>query len=540
MSYKNPPIIVDRSTDVWGKAIAGFGQQLAQGIISASEALRKSKEAQAEQTRKDRLALQKLETTVSEKYNDQARDKYIALKKSSGESIANQFKDNIDSLLNGTDDQIGVIDARVQLELNAGLDDATRKEYTKIVDDYKMYQTQAVDGFGKIIASTEEVAGKDTSMLGYAGGWIFKGKDRRERLDNQLAYYAINTDVMVNPDVIEKRKTSRGENGENYLETTTLVPVEQFNDGGSFDKALSKEEISKLTKETVNGKSYYKFDFKRDVNVWDGDFTVDIPSSPDYTQVYNESNIEKDGAINASLTGVVSITEGNKILNQEIIDVNAVRNNSGLEKVLLGQAASINNASDAEIEAYLNFAANKGGLSMSELNSNYPSPRARREYIKNVLIDSSIESKFMDYAERQATQTDVDAIKQNNPNSNIKIGDPVRYKTLKTEEIEVDDTVDASYVVDLEIPVERIDKGVAGGVDMFLNLPKLEETLAKKGFTVKKAETVDGKQTRTITKSVKGADRSVTIYEDMNENEVKALLVFLETGKNPVSKPQLP
>ena len=32
MSYRNPPIIVDRSTDVWGKAIANFGQQVAQGI----------------------------------------------------------------------------------------------------------------------------------------------------------------------------------------------------------------------------------------------------------------------------------------------------------------------------------------------------------------------------------------------------------------------------------------------------------------------------------------------------------------------------
>jgi hypothetical protein len=42
MSYRNPPIIVDRSTDVWGKAIAGFGQQVAQGILSVSEARKKS------------------------------------------------------------------------------------------------------------------------------------------------------------------------------------------------------------------------------------------------------------------------------------------------------------------------------------------------------------------------------------------------------------------------------------------------------------------------------------------------------------------
>ena len=49
MSYRNPPIIVDKSTDVWGKAIAGFGQQIAKGILTASEARRKAEKAQGEQ-----------------------------------------------------------------------------------------------------------------------------------------------------------------------------------------------------------------------------------------------------------------------------------------------------------------------------------------------------------------------------------------------------------------------------------------------------------------------------------------------------------
>jgi len=43
MSYRNPPIIVDRSTDVWGKAIAGFGQQVAKGILTASEGEKQKK-----------------------------------------------------------------------------------------------------------------------------------------------------------------------------------------------------------------------------------------------------------------------------------------------------------------------------------------------------------------------------------------------------------------------------------------------------------------------------------------------------------------
>ena len=60
MSYRNPPIIVDRSTDVWGKAIAGFGQQIAKGILTANEARRKAEQAQAAQARKEAQAQQKL------------------------------------------------------------------------------------------------------------------------------------------------------------------------------------------------------------------------------------------------------------------------------------------------------------------------------------------------------------------------------------------------------------------------------------------------------------------------------------------------
>ena len=48
MSYRNPPIIVDRSTEVWGQAIAGLGQQIAQGITSVGEARRKAEQAQRE------------------------------------------------------------------------------------------------------------------------------------------------------------------------------------------------------------------------------------------------------------------------------------------------------------------------------------------------------------------------------------------------------------------------------------------------------------------------------------------------------------
>lgn len=88
--------------------------------------------------------------------------------------------------------------------------------------------------------------------------------------------------------------------------------------------------------------------------------------------------------------------------------------------------------------------------------------------------------------------------------------------------------VDLSYIKDIEIPVA---KGPSEEDGAFINLDDLEKSIAKFGFRVTKAEEVGGRKARTLTKSVEGADRSVTIYDDMRPEEVKNLMIFLETGK---------
>lgn len=66
-----------------------------------------------------------------------------------------------------------------------------------------------------------------------------------------------------------------------------------------------------------------------------------------------------------------------------------------------------------------------------------------------------------------------------------------------------------------------------------LNLNALEKIVSRPpyNFTVSKdPETVGGEDTRKLTKSVEGADRSVTIFDSATDGEVKAALKFLETG----------
>ena len=65
-----------------------------------------------------------------------------------------------------------------------------------------------------------------------------------------------------------------------------------------------------------------------------------------------------------------------------------------------------------------------------------------------------------------------------------------------------------------------------------LNLNVLEKLVSRPPYNVNvsKVETVGGEGTRKLTKSVEGADRSVTIFDSATDGEVKAALKFLETG----------
>jgi hypothetical protein len=443
MSYRNAPIIVDRSTDVWGKAIANFGQQVAQGILSIGDAKKKAgqiKAAKAAQAAKDAAAMQKLTTATRESYMSNFRDSYIALKKKDG-NLADQFKKQTMIDLNGDGKKMGAIDAQVQLSLNSNLSATERKEYRETVDNAKMYQAQAVDGFGKVISGIDNVKSKSHELLAAPGGWTFKGNNNLERLQNQLAYYAVNVDKMINPDVKESRKMVRGDKGENFLEATTLVPLDQFKEGGVFSGQLTPEQEKGMEKVVEGGKEYYKFSFKRDANEWDGEFIVDIHDLPDYSEVYQEAGIEdKKGTINQKLTGQIEIAEGGYEDKEELIDINAIRKNESLNTIMLGKASAIEQGDDASKQAFLNFALGEGGTNIKEFNKQYPLSEGRVQRIKNLLIDDSISKKFeKKYSSRAATPEDVKRLKAFNPASEVSEGDEILFSNIGSKKAKVKD-----------------------------------------------------------------------------------------------------
>ncbi len=535
MSYRNPPIIIDKSNEIWGTAIAKFGQQLSEGIISAGEAAKLAGEEQAEYARKTKLAMQTLETKTRESYMDTARDNYLAIKKSSDASIANQFKVDVEKMLNGTGTpgeegyKIGAIDAKVQLSLNTDLDDETKKYYNSVIEDSKMFQETAVDGFGKVISSVTDLKGRDSNTLGKPGGYTYKGGSRKEKLENQLAFYAVDPDAMINPDVIETRKTSRGENNENFLETTTLVPADHFKEGevfGDIYNSFSDKEKEGVEKVIENGKEYYKFSWKKDVNEWDGQFTTDLIDTPDFSKLYEEAGIEdKEGTISANLTTTSTLKNGDNLDTYELIDISRVKNNASLNQIMMGPAAGVESATLQEKEAYLQEVLDKGGMTVKEFNKTYKTPRERAEYLKNALVDYSVKSKFNGYTFRQATQEDVDRFRAVDPNSTISVGTEIASKKTgsKYQKPEVVEPEEENKPTEGEIRRSRAAK----------DAPTVYSDMFEKPSSFFKNKTINGNKISKVT--LTGVD------DLMPDNKTKSkgmLKLGYETGKSTSNKGQ--
>jgi hypothetical protein len=215
--------------------------------------------------------------------------------------------------------------------------------------------------------------------------------------------------------------------------------MEQFNEGGTFSNIVSKDKQKELEKVTKNGKDYYKFSYKRDVREWDGELVTDIPALPDYSKVYQEVNIEDDkGSIATNLISEIQKTEDGYNVEEQILDIGTIRKN--LETVMSGQASRIMAGSDQELQAFLNFGIEKGGMTIKEFNKTYPNRDDRLNYIQNSLIDDSINKKFsIEFgSDRKATPDDVKRIKAYNPSSTVKVGDDIRFKRIKQDIIEPD------------------------------------------------------------------------------------------------------
>ena len=166
-AYENPAIIRDTSGQIYGQAIASFGQSIAKGIsIYGQKAQEANKKAQEKIERQQRIAYD-----IEDKAYAQANKNYAELA-SKDPSLVDQFKKQTELLLRGNGENIGAIKAQTLLATQNDLTKEERQNYRDIVNRAQTFQISAVEGGGKILADLEDQQGILAQDIASTHAWV--------------------------------------------------------------------------------------------------------------------------------------------------------------------------------------------------------------------------------------------------------------------------------------------------------------------------------------------------------------------------------
>ena len=346
MSYRNPQVIIDRSGEIWGQAIAGFGRDISRGIDNYAAAKEKNQEI----ARKQKEAKQLAANGVSQKFFEGIEQTSSMIKDA---SIQDQFKDTAKMManvgeevtVNGKSFKIGAIEAQTELKMNPNLDKDTRDAYSQIVTDFKGYQTGMVSSAGNIISGLDGLANSTTGMIGKTMDYQGQGF---ENTKSQVASYSILGKQMEG--VTSKKVLGRvkGEDGKyrNMLTINSSIDTKSK----TFKELEAAGLINRDDLTFKEGSDVGSFSWERDLATWgeEGDLIVDIAPEGDTTESLRIAGFTDDKG-NATGLGfnenVVYSSRGVKggveRTAEEHFDPDALRDNPAYDAELKGSAAGI-------------------------------------------------------------------------------------------------------------------------------------------------------------------------------------------------------
>jgi len=346
MSYRNPRVIVDRSGEIWGQAIAGFGKDIARGIDAYSAIKQKNQELERKQTETKQL----MANGVSQKFSENIEKISSNIKDS---SISKQFKDTARMMadtgesvnINGKSVTIGAIEAQTELKVNPNLDKETRNAYSKIVTDFKSYQSTMVSSAGNIISGLEGLSKSSTGMIGKMFDYQGEGI---ENTKSQIAAYSLLNKKMKD---ITSAKALTREKGEDGV-TRNMLTINSDIDTNSktYKDLLAAKLISPEDLVFEKGSTIGRLSWKRDLATWgeEGELIVPIAPEGDTTESMRiagftdeKGNATGKGFNNNSLYTRRRVKGGIESKSEQHFDPDALRSDPAYEAELKGAAEGI-------------------------------------------------------------------------------------------------------------------------------------------------------------------------------------------------------
>jgi hypothetical protein len=541
MSYRNPQIIVDRSAEIYAQAVGQIGQIWAQGVQNYFENKKEQQAAIDKKNKAYQLGINKTELEYDKSFREATKD-------IESESLYKLIQDQGRLKLDGSEDQLGVIEMETQLKLNSELTKDQRKDYRTRIDDYKRWEDKIVNLTGDVMADLEPLDNLSSSEIGVSGKVEFLGEGN-EKFKNYVVGYALKNKKVPG---VEAKKSADGDLLNFDISVNASDPIiKEFINNGALQ--IKESDIGE------DGKINLKW--SRDINTWDGRFLVDIAEGPDIMKSLETANLVDNGNITkAFMSGTdyrvedIKNTDYQTITPKNYFDPSVITENETVQKEFeayaYGEIVS-QSIDEAVVSLRSNFGAEISRQEWTDMNAT-----EREDFVVDLLNNKAIEeakgSKLATQTElydrrnnkvispdqlkslaKKADMSEQDYIKQNLEIKYYTLGKSFERKKSTADGKDVKEAINISYIKDLKIPVQEGPPLESGQRPVDLNA--LEEQLNKEGFRVTKSEEVGprGVSKITITKSIAGADNQAVISEEMTPQDIKRNLELVETGKMP-------
>ena len=417
-AYENPAIIRDTSGQIYGQAIASFGQSIAKGIsIYGQKVQEANKKAQEKIERQQRIAYD-----IEDKAYAQANKNYAELA-SKDPSLVDQFKKQTELLLRGDGENIGAIKAQTLLATQNDLTQEERQNYRNIVNKAQTFQISAIEGGGKILADLEDQKGILAQDIASTHAWV--GNTELEKDTSMLTSYVLSG--KTSDGLVGQKELIPSDNGSMIVKVISTVDK-----NSNLFKNLDEE-----TKEFLKNNDY-KLEWKKNINEWNEGLIDEIPEDIDYNNVSINNGFEtKDGAISPQYiigdeTSVSELRYGNKVTQVKYIDIDGFVNSNSFRKDIKGKASNYLARGNGQLDSFMTYKMRDGSFNVNEFRKQ-TTPKQEEE-VSNALIDSWKKTKLSGLEKRKATQQDVNNLKA--LGKNIKKGQEIYVEKIgKTQDL---------------------------------------------------------------------------------------------------------
>mgnify|MGYP003650779943 FL=1 len=496
MSYRNPQIIIDRSGEIWGKAIAGFGANVAKGIDTFAAAHEKAQAAANRRKESNQLALNVSELKENEKINKFVKslpDK--SMNDQVGQTIREMATTGLKNTVNvnGKDYTLGAIKAQALLKSDPNLDKDTREAYLKIVSGYNQYMDNMGGVASSITVNNSELRPEEPGFISQNYDILGEGG---EGTANLIAAMSVNSQPIKG--VESKKEYGRGYNKDTGKYDNTLTINSRIDKNSIIYKSWLKnglttngsEEKGNLTQQFEeeldskgNPTGYVTSKFERNLNEIGENglgLIVKIPEQGDINKALNDAGYRDPKT--GTETGLGFVTE--KIVRNEVLDngdtvtatethfdAEALENNTAYKVI---NKATFDKIDSLPLDQQIKYMSNNlgwGGIEKTpwaEMNT-----EEKEILVMKTLMDRDLRnimgvSKKNLLKTRKATPEDVAKYKADN-------------KTIK-----VDDDI---YFTEKLQTVKRAGSasGGAGSVTQQIALKKYNDSLKNKSDAVKTA-----------------------------------------------------